>query len=568
MPNSYTTFTGNGSTTNFNLTAIDGWVSTAFLKVYIDGVLQTTGYSFIDLTTATPKVSFTTAPASGKAILVSRETPATVSAFQNNIVNFNNGSVLTEEDLDNLTKGLLHVSQEAKDVGTGALGLGTDGNWTAGGKIIKNLGDPVVNTDAATKQYVDAATLYGTGAATPQAWEFTGDGSTLAFSWTANSQPAPLTVEKNMFLVEVGGILQPPTKYTTSLTYLTFNAGNAPASGVNISVRNLGTTRNVMAFNDPVTFNSSITAASATIDNIPINNGATNNANTVIIGTGGANMTDGGSESVRNTTAIGKGALNSLTTGVGNTAIGKDSLNSLTTYDMNTAIGVLSGSLLTGSANTIAGYAALSPTSSMSSNNVCLGWYAGYYYGTGSWPASGSTLTSLQNSILIGYDARPSANNPSNEIVIGYQGRGSGTNTTTIGNSNTSKTKLFGNLEVTGTGTTSFAGNVQSAVSPSNASDLCRKDYVDSLNRIGACVLVRTNASVAISDQTLANTFSILNVSGVGYQFRTASGTWKGSRIDTAVLGSSDETFRTVTTSSDTGPIVSASAIYCFTRTA
>ena len=61
MANSYVLYTANGSTTQFSLVGIDGWINNGFLKVYLNDVLQTTGYSLIDLATPTPKVQFASA---------------------------------------------------------------------------------------------------------------------------------------------------------------------------------------------------------------------------------------------------------------------------------------------------------------------------------------------------------------------------------------------------------------------------------------------------------------------------------------------------------------------------
>jgi hypothetical protein len=54
--------------------------------------------------------------------------------------------------------------------------------------------------------------------------------------------------------------------------------------------------------------------------------------------------------------------------------------------------------------------------------------------------------TSINNSVLIGYDARPIANNSSNEIVIGYNAVGNGSNTAQIGNSSITNVKTSGTL--------------------------------------------------------------------------------------------------------------------------
>ena len=256
MPNSYKLHTGNGSTTLFSFPEIDGWISSGFLKVYLNDVLQTTGYSFVDLNTATPKVQFTTAPATGVIIRIQRETPSTVSGFQGNIVNFNDASVLTEEDLDNMAKGLLHIAQESEDTGSGALPLNlAQTHWDAGAKKLTNLADGTDAQDAVTMAQLTTATLYGGATTTPQVWAWTGTGSDVyAFS------PAPLNLTEEMFLVEVGGVIQYPDTYTITETALVFDT--AIASGVAINARNFGVARNI---NESVTtamlVDDSVTAA-------------------------------------------------------------------------------------------------------------------------------------------------------------------------------------------------------------------------------------------------------------------------------------------------------------------
>jgi hypothetical protein len=258
MPNSYQTHTANGSTIDFSFSQIDGWVNSGFIKVYVDDVLQTTGYTLQNLTGVNPLVRFSVAPANNKIITIRRETPATVSGFQGNIVDFSNGSVLTEEDLDNMAKGLLHIAQEADDTGSGALGPSIDGlNWNAENKRIQNLALPTAISDAATKGYVDGITLYGTGVATPQSWSFSGDGVTLSFTMN----PVPASLDATMFLVEVGGVIQRPTvNYTiNSPDVLTFT-GAPPVGTNNIVVRNFGAARNIAEFGANVNFGANITA--------------------------------------------------------------------------------------------------------------------------------------------------------------------------------------------------------------------------------------------------------------------------------------------------------------------
>lgn len=254
MPNSYRLYTANGSTVDFSLTGIDGWISSGFLKVYVNDVLQTTGYTYQDLNTASPFVRFATAPANLAIVRLQRETPNTVSGFQSNIVNFNDASVLTEADLDNMAKGLLHISQESEDTGSGALPLNLEQtHWNAGSKRLTTLADGLNAQDAVTMAQFATATLYGGATVTPQVWAATGTGAmTYALS------PAPLNTTSEMFLVEVGGVIQHPETYTITTSAIVFDS--PVGSGVGINIRNLGVSRNInesvttaMLVNDSVT---------------------------------------------------------------------------------------------------------------------------------------------------------------------------------------------------------------------------------------------------------------------------------------------------------------------------
>ena len=243
MAYSYNLYTANGSTTDFSLVGIDGWISSGFLKVYVNDTLVTTGYTFQDLTTAAPFVRFTTAPANLAQVRLQRETPNTVAGFQANVVDFNDGSVLTASDLDKVVTGLVHVTQESEDIGSGALGLTVDEtNWNAASKRITNMDDGLDAQDAVTMNQFNTATLYGGSVAYPQVWAHTGTGSnTYALS------PLPLSTTSVMFLVEVGGVIQHPDTYDIVVSGTTasivFDA--VVASGVAINIRNLGVARNI-----------------------------------------------------------------------------------------------------------------------------------------------------------------------------------------------------------------------------------------------------------------------------------------------------------------------------------
>ena len=177
--------------------------------------------------------------------------------------------------------------------------------------------------------------------------------------------------------------------------------------------------------------------------------------------------------------ALGTSALRSNSTASYNVGIGFETLKNTTSGRNNTAVG--RGAMLnntTGDVNTAVGAAAIDRLTS-GSNNAVLGGFAGRYFG-----AETSNNTTMNSSILIGYDTRPLADNSSNEIVIGTSAIGNGDNTTTIGGATTTDTYLKGNVHVSnkikisggtpgeGKVLTSDANGLASWVAPADAGSL------------------------------------------------------------------------------------------------
>jgi len=237
---SYDRYTSTGQA-SFAITF--DYLSSEHIKIYLDGALQSTGYT---IDTGTNQVTFTSAPGSGTVVLVQRVTPKTKADYQAQIADFANGSVLTESDLDNAVLGLLYITQEAEDSGaTNAISKDlADNTWDAEDTRIKDVGTPTAALDAVTKQYVDGLSLYNDAISVPQKWSFSGD--TVETDFTLSS-PDPASADVDMYVVDIDGVVQKPTTdFTISATTLTF--GSAPASGTNnITVRNFGVARDILA---------------------------------------------------------------------------------------------------------------------------------------------------------------------------------------------------------------------------------------------------------------------------------------------------------------------------------
>ena len=105
--NTFTNHTGNGTEVNFSISF--SYILTSDVDVTVAGVLKTLGTHY---TISGSTVTFTSGnvPANGAAIKFQRDTSISTKA-----VDFQDGSVLTEQDLDNNTNQVLFAQQEITD---------------------------------------------------------------------------------------------------------------------------------------------------------------------------------------------------------------------------------------------------------------------------------------------------------------------------------------------------------------------------------------------------------------------------------------------------------------------
>ena len=139
------TYTGNNSTTSFSVTF--PYIEQAHVIVTVDGTTKTlnTDYTFSNSST----ITFTTAPALNAVIKFTRKSNQTAR-----LVDYQDGSTLTEATLDQDGNQTFFMAQEAIDKVGDAIGLNASNVWDAQNKRITNVADPTSNQDAATKTYV------------------------------------------------------------------------------------------------------------------------------------------------------------------------------------------------------------------------------------------------------------------------------------------------------------------------------------------------------------------------------------------------------------------------------
>ena len=143
MALSYVQYSGDGSTRNFAIPF--PYISTNDVKVAINGTSQT-GFNFLS---GGGTIQLPTVPAAGSTVEVRRVTPR-----DTRLVDFNDGSVITESDLDLANIQVFYIVQEAVDAAGGTLGIDTDGSFNALGRRITNVADPVGPKNAVNLQYV------------------------------------------------------------------------------------------------------------------------------------------------------------------------------------------------------------------------------------------------------------------------------------------------------------------------------------------------------------------------------------------------------------------------------
>jgi len=124
---SFTNHTGNGSTANFSISF--SYLSTAEIDVTVGGVLKTLGTHYT-ITGSTLTFTSGNIPSNGTAIKFQRDTD--ISAKK---VDFADGSVLTETDLDTQSDQILFAQQEINDIVINDV-FKRDGSQTLTGSIV------------------------------------------------------------------------------------------------------------------------------------------------------------------------------------------------------------------------------------------------------------------------------------------------------------------------------------------------------------------------------------------------------------------------------------------------
>jgi hypothetical protein len=217
---SYVQYTGNGATTNYAIPF--SYLDSSHIKVRVNGVI--TAFTLLNSST----VQISPAPLAGTIIDIRRETPKDSAP-----VNFTDGSVLLEKDLDLLAAFNLYTAQESADGVQDAIVKDTTGVWDAQSRRIKDVANPVNANDAVNKNWAETAMSSQLASATTQATiATTKAGEASASATSASTSASTATSKAGEASASATSASNSATSASASATTATTKASEALASQV------------------------------------------------------------------------------------------------------------------------------------------------------------------------------------------------------------------------------------------------------------------------------------------------------------------------------------------------
>jgi len=204
MATTYVDYTANASQTDFAFNF--DYLEDEHVIVEINGSATT---DFTIVTSPAKKVVLNSGATAGDVVRVRRK-----SQPDTNLVDFVNGSVLTESELDRAYLHNRYLNEEIAELNDSSLQIEAGGtDWDARTKKIKNLAAPTLTTDATTKDYVDGKfNQAASGASSPPLkWVFTG---TAGADTTYTVTGAEINGDTAYDVSIDGSVLEPTTDYT------------------------------------------------------------------------------------------------------------------------------------------------------------------------------------------------------------------------------------------------------------------------------------------------------------------------------------------------------------------
>ena len=323
------TYTGNGSTTSYAIPF--SYIDSSHVKAYINGTITSA------FTVSTSTLTFTSAPANGATIRIERQTP-----LDARLVDFADGSVLTEADLDRSANQNFFIAQEVADDAINNLAVDTDDKYNAQSKVIKNLANPVNANDAVNKTYLENTWLSTADKAT-----LTNLNSNIASVNTVNTNIANVNTvasdlneavsEINTVAVDITNVNTVGTNIANVNTVAGNNANITTVAGANANITTVaGANANITAVAGQITPTNNISTVAGAVANI--GTVATDIANVNTVGGAIANVNTVAGANANITTVAGANAnIGTVATNVANVNLVGGSIANVNTVATNVA---------------------------------------------------------------------------------------------------------------------------------------------------------------------------------------------------------------------------------------
>ena len=340
------TYTGNGSTTSYAIPF--SYIDSSHVKAYINGTITSA------FTVSTSTLTFTSAPANGATIRIERQTP-----LDARLVDFADGSVLTEADLDRSANQNFFIAQEVADDAINNLAVDTDDKYNAQSKVIKNLANPVNANDAVNKTYLENTWLSTADKAT-----LTNLNSNIASVNTVNTNIANVNTvasdlneavsEINTVAVDITNVNTVGTNIANVNTVAGNNANITTVAGANANITTVaGANANITAVAGQITPTNNISTVAGAVANI--GTVATDIANVNTVGGAIANVNTVAGANANITTVAGANAnIGTVATNIANVNSVGGSIANVNTVATNIAnVNTVAGN--NANINTVAG---------------------------------------------------------------------------------------------------------------------------------------------------------------------------------------------------------------------
>jgi hypothetical protein len=397
---SYVQYNGDGATTNFAFSF--PYLNAGDIKVRVDTVL--TSYTFLNSST----VVISPAPATGSIIEVRRETPK-----DNPPVDFSDGSVLREVDLDLLARFNLYTAQEAKDQVDGSITLDSLGVWQAQSRRIANVADPVDANDAVNKDWAETGMSSQLASAITQATNAASSATSASNSATSASNSASTATTKAS--EASASASASATSATNSATSATASAGSATSAASSAST---ATTQAGISTTKAGEASASATAAANSATNAAnsASNSATSATNSANSATSAANSATAAATSASQAASSASSASTSASTAQGGATTATTQAGIATTQATNASNSATA-------AATSAANAATSETNALASKNAASVSEAN----AGASAVSAASSAATAAALLDNFDDRylgakasdPALDNDGNALIVG-----------------------------------------------------------------------------------------------------------------------------------------------------